>query len=187
MALRELLNAWPVVRQLRGDPSGRGEAARSRRSRTLRPRIADDEAVASICPYCGVGCGQLIYTKNGEVTQVEGNPDSPISLGKLCPKGAATRELVSGPGREYHIKYRRPYGNGWEDLDLGTAMDMIADRIIATRNETWQDLDEEGRKLKRTMGIALLGGATLDNEENYLIKKLATALGAIQVENQARI
>jgi formate dehydrogenase major subunit len=188
MALRELLNAWPVARQRHGDPLGRGAAAQSRRSASLQPRTADaDRVVDSICPYCGVGCGQRIFVKDGEITQVEGNPDSPISAGKLCPKGAATRELVTGPAREYTVKYRRPNGTAWEDMALDEAMDRIADRIIATREASWQDLDDRGNTLHRTMGMALLGGATLDNEENYLIKKLATALGAVQIENQARI
>ena len=188
MALRELLNAWPVVRQLKGDRLARGSAAQSQRSATLEPRTSEaDRVVDSVCPYCAVGCGQRVFVKDDKVIQVEGNPDSPISQGKLCPKGAATRELISGPGREYKIKYRRPHSTEWEDMALDEAMDRIADRIIATREASWQDLDEHGNKLNRTMGIALLGGATLDNEENYLIKKIATALGAVQVENQARI
>ena len=188
MALRELLNAWPVVRQLKGDPLARGSAAQSQRSAALQPRTNEaDRVVDSICPYCAVGCGQRVFVKDEKVIQVEGNPDSPISQGKLCPKGAATRELISGPGREYKIKYRRPHGTEWEDMALDEAMDRIADRIIATREASWQDLDHQGHRVNRTMGIAMLGGATLDNEENYLIKKIATALGAVQVENQARI
>ena len=135
----------------------------------------------SICPYCAVGCGQLVYVKDEEVVQVEGDPDSPVSRGRLCPKGSATRSLVTGPAREYKVKYRRPHATDWEDLPLDRAMDMIADRVIATRAATW---DGEHR---RTLGLASLGGATLDNEENYLMKKLYTALGAVQVENQARI
>jgi formate dehydrogenase major subunit len=134
-----------------------------------------------------VGCGQTIYVKDGCITQIEGDPDSPISRGRLCPKGSATRELVTGPGREYKVKYRRPHATQWEDLPLATAMEMIADRVIKTRRETWEAADDEGRPLRRTVGIASLGGATLDNEENYLMKKLYTALGAIQIENQARI
>jgi formate dehydrogenase major subunit len=137
--------------------------------------------VPSVCPYCAVGCGQRIFVKDEKVVQVEGDPDSPVSRGRLCPKGSATRQLVSGPGREYRVKYRPPHGLEWEDLPLDRAMDMIADRVIATRAATW-----DGRH-RRTMGIASLGGATLDNEENYLMKKLYTALGAVQVENQARI
>jgi formate dehydrogenase major subunit len=184
-----LLSRWPVLRQLATpDPKGLGAAAASRRSLALRPRTEDvDKVVGSICPYCAVGCGQTVYVKDGRITQIEGDPDSPISRGRLCPKGSATRELVTGPGREYRVKYRRPRGARWEELPLAMAMEMIADRVIATRRETWEEADDEGRPLRRTMGIASLGGATLDNEENYLMKKLYTALGAIQIENQARI
>jgi formate dehydrogenase major subunit len=133
-----------------------------------------------------VGCGQKVYVKDGRVTQIEGDPDSPISRGKLCPKGAATKSYVTGPLREYKVKYRPPYGADWEELDLDVAMDMIADRVLATRHETWEE-ERDGKRVARTMGIAHLGGATLDNEENYLLKKLYTALGVVQVENQARI
>src|SRR6202011_3586726 len=165
-----------------------GAAAMSRTSERLRPRTAEaDSVVRAICPYCAVGSGQRVYRKDGAVTQIEGDPDSPISRGRLCPKGAATRQLVTGPGRADRIRYRRPHGTAWEDLDLDRAMDMIADRVIATREQTWEDVDDQGHELRRTMGIASLGGATLDNEENYLMKKLYTALGAIQIENQARI
>jgi formate dehydrogenase major subunit len=152
------------------------------------PRTATaDEVVKSICPYCAVGCGQRVYVRNGEIIQIEGDPDSPISRGRLCPKGAATRQLVTNPSREVRVKYRRPYGTEWESLSLDDAMDMIADRVIDTRRRGWQDHDEKGRFVRRCMSIAHLGGATLDNEENYLIKKLFTALGALQIENQARI
>ncbi|CAM02835.1 molybdopterin oxidoreductase Fe4s4 region [Saccharopolyspora erythraea NRRL 2338] len=180
---------WPVIRQLTGsDPLGRGSAARSRRTDALRSRTEDaDGVVRSVCPYCAVGCGQRVFVRDGEVTQIEGDPDSPISRGRLCPKGSASRELVTSPSRQTRVRYRRPHGTEWEDLDLDTAMDMIADRVLATRDQTWQDTDGNGRRLRRTMGIASLGGATLDNEENYLMKKLYTALGALQVENQARI
>jgi formate dehydrogenase major subunit len=183
------LSRWPVLRQIATqDRKGLGSAPASSRSLNLRPRTEDaDRVVGSICPYCAVGCGQTIYVKDGHITQIEGDPDSPISRGRLCPKGSATRELVTGPGREYKVKYRRPHGTEWEELALATAMEMIADRVIQTRRETWEAADEEGRPLRRTMGIASLGGATLDNEENYLMKKLYTALGAIQIENQARI
>ncbi len=143
--------------------------------------------VRSVCPYCAVGCGQRVFVREGAVTQIEGDPDSPISRGRLCPKGAASGELVRSPYRPTRVRYRRPGGTDWEDLDLNTAVDMIAERVIATRDTTWQQTDADGRTLHRTMGIASLGGATLDNEENYLMKKLYTALGAIQVENQARI
>jgi formate dehydrogenase major subunit len=176
------------IHQFRGDRFARGKAARSGRSAKLRPRTAEaDRVVPSICPYCAVGCGQSVYVRDGRVIQIEGDPDSPISRGRLCPKGSATKQLVTNPSREHRVKYRRPHGTEWEELPLETALDMIADRVIATRAATWESQDERGRKLNRTLGFASLGGATLDNEENYLIKKLFTALGAIQIENQARI
>jgi formate dehydrogenase major subunit len=120
------------------------------------------------------------------VTQIEGDPDSPISRGRLCPKGSATKSLVTSALRETRVKYRRPYGTQWEELPLDVAMEMIADRVIRTREQTWQERDEQGRRVNRTLGMASLGGATLDNEENYLIKKLFTALGAIQIETHKR-
>jgi len=183
------LPVWPVLRQLRGqDRLGLGQAARSPRSASLQPRTATaDRMVRSVCPYCAVGCGQRVYVKDEQVVQIEGDPDSPISRGRLCPKGSASKQLVTSPGRVTRVRYRRPYGTDWEDLPLEQAMDMIADRVIATRAATWQEHDDEGRRVNRTLGMASLGGATLDNEENYLIKKLFTALGAIQIENQARI
>jgi formate dehydrogenase major subunit len=179
---------WPVYRQLTGtDRLGRGEAAASRRTRDLRPRLADaDKVVKSVCPYCAVGCGQDVYVQDGRVTQIEGDPDSPVSRGRLCPKGSASLQLTTGTARQYQVRYRRPFGTEWETLDLDTAMDMIADRVIAARRAGWQ-WQADGARTRRTMGLASLGGATLDNEENYLIKKLFTALGAIQIENQARI
>jgi formate dehydrogenase major subunit len=189
MKLGEVLARWPVVRQVReGDPLGLGRAARSERSRTLKPRIDEaDHAVHSICPYCAVGCGQLVYVKDGDVSHIEGDPASPISRGRLCPKGQASRSYVQSPLREYKVKYRRPHGTRWEELPLDRAMEMIADRIVETRAATWQERTESGDPAHRTLGIGNLGGATLDNEENYLIKKLCFALGIVQVENQARI
>jgi formate dehydrogenase major subunit len=189
VALTRLLESWPVVRQLReGDPLGLGKAVQSERSKNLEPRIAQADHVAqSICPFCAVGCAQLVYVKDGEVIQIEGDPASPISRGRLCPKGAASRNMHAGPLREYKVKYRRPYGTHWEELPLEQAMDMIAERVIRTREETWQDETPDGNPARRTIGIANLGGATLDNEENYLMKKLLSALGVVQVENQARI
>jgi formate dehydrogenase major subunit len=189
VGLARAFAAWPVARQLRGgDPLGRGAAARSARSRDLTPRIDGADHVAhSICPFCAVGCGQLAYVRDGEVVQVEGDPASPISRGRLCPKGAATRSLQDGPLRELRVKHRKPHGTEWEELSLDDAMDRIADRIVRTRAESWQTETDDGRPARRTMAIANLGGATLDNEENYLIKKLMTALGVVQVENQARI
>ena len=180
---------WPVIRQLRGgDPTGRGAAVTSAATRATAPRTAIADGVAeSVCPYCAVGCGQRVFHKDGKVIQVEGNPDSPVSRGRLCPKGAASEQLGNSPLRQTKVLYRAPYATDWSDLDYDTAMDMIADRFIEARRNHWEDADEQGRPLRRTMGIASLGGATLDNEENYLIKKLFTAAGAIQMENQARI
>jgi formate dehydrogenase major subunit len=189
VSFSKLVQSWPVVRQIReGDPLGLGKAVQSPRSRALRPRIDEADHVSrSICPFCAVGCAQLVYVKDGEVTQIEGDPASPISRGRLCPKGAASLNYVQSPLREYKVKYRRPYGTRWEELSLDEAMDMIVDRFIRTREETWQQETSEGKPAKRTLGIANLGGATLDNEENYLMKKLLTAAGVVQVENQARI
>jgi formate dehydrogenase major subunit len=165
-----------------------GDAAQSKRSRDLTPRTKTaDRVVRSVCPYCAVGCGQKVFVKDEKVVQIEGDPDSPISRGRLCPKGSASEAYVNSPLRETKVKYRRPHGTEWEDLELDTALDMIADRVIETRARTWEDSDEEGRPLHRTRGLAFYGGATLDSEENYLIKKSFTALGAVQIENQARI
>ena len=179
---------WPVLRQLRGtDRSGRGAAVKSRRTDELQPRTATaDEVVRSVCPYCAVGCGQRVYVHDGRVTHIEGDPDSPVSRGRLCPKGSATLSLTTGPGREQTIRYRRAGGTEWEPLPLDEAMDMIADRVIEARRHGWE-WEHEGVRVRRTLGFASLGGAALDNEENYLWKKLFTALGAIQIENQARI
>jgi formate dehydrogenase major subunit len=161
----------------------------SARSRELAPRTKTaDKAVQSICPYCAVGCGQLVYIKDARIIDIEGDADSPISRGCLCPKGAATFQLVTGSHRIHQVLYRRPHGTEWEVMPIERAMDMVAERVKKTRGETWEANDpREGHALTRTMGIAHLGGATLDNEENYLLKKLYTALGIVQVENQARI
>ena len=178
----------PFLRQLSGDRLGLGPAAQSRDTRRLRARTATaDRVVKSICPYCAVGCGQNVYVKDEQIVQIEGDPDSPISRGRLCPKGSASESLVNSPLRETKVKYRRAHGTEWEELELETAMDMIADRIARTREETWEDRDGNGDPLNRTLGLAFLGGATLDTEENYLIKKCFTAAGAISIENQARI
>jgi formate dehydrogenase major subunit len=189
VGLREALERWPVVRQLRErDLLGLGRTALSPQSETIAPRTRDADHVArTICPYCGVGCGQLAYVEDGRITDIEGDPDSPISRGKLCPKGAATFQLVTGAHRSETVLYRRPGGTEWEELELGEAMRMVAERVRDTRERTWQAEDDDGFPLNRTLGFAHIGGATLDNEENYLLKKLYTALGAIQIENQARI
>jgi formate dehydrogenase major subunit len=177
----------PLLRQLR-DPLGLGKAAQSRRSRELRPRTETADRVArSVCPYCAVGCGQRVFVKDEQVVQIEGDPDSPVSRGRLCPKGAGSLGYVTSPLRETKVRYRRPYGTEWEELDLEVAMDMIADRIIGTREETWETENEDGEALNRTLGLCWLGGATLDSEENYLIKKFFSAAGAVSIENQARI
>jgi formate dehydrogenase major subunit len=184
-----VIGRWPVVRQVvSGDTEGLGASAQSPRTEALRPRTEDaDRVVKSVCPYCGVGCGQLVYVKDDKITDIEGDPDSPISEGCLCPKGAATRQLVTGDHRVHQVLYRRPGGTAWEPLPLETAMDMVADRVQRTRERTWQEKLDGGEGVQRTLGIAHIGGATLDNEENYLLKKLYTALGVVQVENQARI
>ena len=188
MGTRRWIGSWPVFRQAaERDWLGLGAAVKSGRSERLAPRIRDaDQVVGSVCPYCAVGCGQSVYVKDEKVIQIEGDPDSPVSRGRLCPKGSASLQLTTGDARQYQVRYRRPFGTDWEDLDLDTAMDMIADRVIAARRDGWQ-WEVDGARTRRTLGFASLGGATLDNEENYLIKKLFTALGAIQIENQARI
>ena len=188
-SLPKLFLEWPVIRQLRsGDSFGRGTAVTSKQTRDVTARTTTaDRVVQSVCPYCGVGCGQRVYVKDEKVIQIEGDPDSPISRGRLCPKGSASEQLVNSPGRQIHMLYRAPHATEWQRLDLNTAIDMVADRFVESRRHTWQDIDKKGRLLRRTMGIAALGGATLDNEENYVIKKLFTAAGAIQIENQARI
>jgi formate dehydrogenase major subunit len=179
---------WPVVRQFTdADPLGRGRAVHSpKTSSEFHARTDGAKVVGSICPYCAVGCGQRVYVKDEKVVQIEGDPDSPVSRGRLCPKGSASLQLTTGSNREYQVKYRRPHGTEWEDMPLDTAMDRIADLVIKSRRDFWED-EVDGKRVNRTQGIASLGGATLDNEENYLMKKLYTALGAIQIENQARI
>lgn len=180
---------WPVVRQLRGgDAFARGKNTESAQTQAMEGRIADaDRVVKSVCPYCAVGCGQKVYVKDEKVIQIEGDPDSPHSRGRLCPKGAASEQLVNAPNRLTEILYRAPRATEWVKLDRETALEMITDRFMEARKNGWQDFDEKGNPIRRTMGFAGLGGAAMDNEENYLIKKLWTASGAVQIENQARI
>jgi len=180
---------WPILRQVaERDAAGLGATAASARTAALRPRTESADRVArSVCPYCAVGCGQLVYVKDGRIIDIEGDPDSPISGGCLCPKGAATFQLVTGAHRTREVLYRRPGGTEWETLPLERAMAMVAARVRDAREATWQARSPEGKPVNRTLGIAHMGGATLDNEENYLLKKLYTALGVVQVENQARI
>jgi formate dehydrogenase major subunit len=178
----------PLVRQITRDRLGLGAAAQSRASESLEPRTKNaDRMVRSVCPYCAVGCGQRVYVKDEKVVHIEGDPDSPISRGRLCPKGAASERLVNSPLRETRVKYRRPGGTEWEHISVDEATDMIADRFIAARRQTWEDENDDGLPLRRTTSIGFLGGATLDSEENYLIKKFFTAAGAVSIENQARI
>ena len=185
--LKDLLSRWPLIQQLKTGADGNGAESMSQHTRELRPKTEGAEAAPSICPYCGVGCGQLAFHKDGKLISIEGDPASPISRGRLCPKGADTFELHTHPGRLNKVKYRRPFSRRWESLDLETAMDMVADRVWETRDRTFQET-KEGESLMQTTAIAHLGGATLDNEENYLIKKLfAAGLGMVCISNQARI
>src|SRR6185295_702551 len=156
MGLLDTLSRWPVLQQLRnGDFKALGETARSPRSETLRPRTeAADRVVQSVCPYCGVGCGQLVFVKDERITDIEGDPESPISEGCLCPKGAATMQLVTGQHRARQVLYRRPGGTAWEPLPLETAMDMVAERVQRTREQTWQETLDTGQCVRRTLGIA---------------------------------
>ena len=159
----------------------------SRQSVEKSSRLRGADVTESICPYCAVGCAQLIYTKCGKLIDIEGHPESPINEGTLCPKGANTFQYTVNPHRVTRALYRRPYGTAWEPVDLEWAMDRIAERFADTRERSWAEADDQGRPLRHTSGVGFLGGAALDNEENYLIKKLFTAMGAIQIENQARI
>jgi formate dehydrogenase major subunit len=183
------LRDWPVVKQAaRRDATAFGETSYTKRTVQVHPRTKDaDRVVRSICPYCAVGCGQLVYVQDGRISDIEGDPDSPISRGRLCPKGAATFQLVNGGHRQKHVLYRRPHSTAWERIPLERAMEMVADRVKETRDRTWETRGPKGFDTNRTLGIAHLGGATLDNEENYLLKKLFTGLGIVQIENQARI
>jgi formate dehydrogenase major subunit len=176
--LAELLLKWPLIRQLKGE-SG---AAVSDRTRALRKKNDDTGIARSICPYCGVGCGQLVYHRGNRVVSIEGDPESPVSRGHLCPKGAASYELVTHPARATTVKYRAPRSRAWVDIDLDRATEMVAERLWSSRERAF---DEEQM---HTTAVAHLGGATLDVEENYLIKKLFTAgLGMVCLSNQARI
>ena len=182
-----LLYRWPVVRQVLDGGDGTGSEAMSSHTRRLPTKHHDADVSRSICPYCGVGCGQLIFHKDGKLISIEGDPESPISRGHLCPKGANSYELLTHAGRLKKIKYRRPFSDHWEDLDLETAMDMVAERVWQTRERSFVE-SRDGEALMQTLAMAHLGGATLDNEENYLIKKLFTGgLGMVCVSNQARI
>jgi formate dehydrogenase major subunit len=191
MNIRSLIGQWPVLKQIRNAANGTGPEAMTERTRALRPRNEHSDIARSVCPYCGVGCGQLIFHRNGSIVSVEGDPQSPISEGRLCPKGAATYELLTHAARATRVKYRPPRSTSWTELDLETAMDMVAERVWTSRERHFEErcLTEHGSMpLMQCRSIAHLGGATLDNEENYLIKKLFTGgLGMVAISNQARI
>lgn len=185
--LTELLSRWPLIQQIRTGANGNGIESMSECTRNLVPKTQGAEVARSICPYCGVGCGQLVYHKDGKLISIEGDPESPISRGRLCPKGADTFELHTHRGRLEKVKYRRPYSTRWEELELETAMDMVADRLWGSRERTFEE-EKDGNTVMHTTAVAHLGGATLDIEENYLIKKLfAAGLGMVCISNQARI
>ncbi len=184
---RNRLSRWPLIQQIHTGANGTGPEVMTERTRELRPKNHGTQVSRSICPYCGVGCGQLVYHKEGKLVSIEGDPQSPISRGHLCPKGADTYELHTHPGRLKKVKYRAPYSRTWQEMDLDEAMDMVADRLWDARDRTFEET-REGESLMQTKAIAHLGGATLDIEENYLIKKLFTAgLGMVCLSNQARI
>jgi formate dehydrogenase major subunit len=191
MSFVDLLRQWPVLRQMATGTDGTGAEAMTAATRALRPRNEAADTARSVCPYCGVGCGQIISHRGGKVVSVEGDPASPISEGHLCPKGAATYELLTHAGRATRVKYRAPYATRWTEIDLETAMDMVAGRVWASRERHFEEErthDGGPRPLMQCRSIAHLGGATLDNEENYLIKKLFTGgLGMVAISNQARI
>jgi formate dehydrogenase major subunit len=187
MSLRSLLSRWPLLRQLRSRSDGTGIEAMSPRTRELAARTAGVQVARSVCPYCGVGCGQRVWHSDGKILAIDGDPESPISQGTLCPKGSASHQLLTHAGRLTRVLYRAPRATSWETLDLATAMDRVADRVWESRRRGWVE-DENGKRVAHTTAVAHLGGATLDNEENYLIKKLFTGgLGMVAVSNQARI
>jgi formate dehydrogenase major subunit len=191
MSIRDLITKWPLLKQIASGADGTGPEAMTERTRTLRPRHEDATVARSVCPYCGVGCGQLIFHRHGKVVSVEGDPESPISEGHLCPKGAATYELLTHAGRATKVKYRAPGAAAWKEIDVETAMDMVAERVWDSRErgfEETRNTDDGPLPLMQCSSIAHLGGATLANEENYLIKKLFTGgLGMVAISNQARI
>ena len=185
--LADLLEHWPLLRQIRQRKNGTGLESMSEITRATHARIDDAKVARSICPYCGVGCGQLIYHRSGKLVSIEGDPESPISQGNLCPKGAASYQLLTHARRETKMKYRAPRAKEWTEISVDRAMDMVADRVWESRKRTFvHKLDN--RTINHTTAICHLGGATLDNEENYLIKKLFTlGLGMVCISNQARI
>jgi formate dehydrogenase major subunit len=187
--LADLLSKWPLIRQIKTGGDGTGPEAMSERTRTLQPRTETEgtKVTRAVCPYCGVGCGQLVYYRDNKLVSIEGDPESPVSRGRLCPKGSDTFQLHTHPARLTKVKYRRPYSRNWEEIPLGTAMDMIAERVWETRERSFIE-KEDGAHVMHTLAMAHLGGATLDIEENYMIRKLFTGgLGMNCISNQARI
>jgi formate dehydrogenase major subunit len=185
--IKEMALRWPVIRQILHGGDGTGVEAMSEATRNLLPKNHGAEVARSVCPYCAVGCGQLAFHKDGKLISIEGDPESPLSRGRLCPKGSASYELLTHSQRLTKVKYRRPFSREWEELELSKAMEMVADRLWESRERTFAET-RDGDTLMQTTAIAHLGGATLDNEENYLIKKLFTAgLGMVCISNQARI
>jgi len=186
--LADLFWNWPLVRQIRERKDGTGLESMSEKTRAMHARIDDAKVARSVCPYCGVGCGQLVYHKNGKLISIEGDPESPISQGNLCPKGAASYQLLTHSRRETKMKYRAARAKEWTEMSLDRAMDMVADRVLESRKRTFVHKNEKGATINHTTAICNLGGATLDNEENYLIRKLFTlGLGMVCISNQARI
>jgi len=186
-SLVDLILEWPLARQILERKDGTGAEAMSAKTREMHARIDGAKVAKSVCPYCGVGCGQLIYHKHGKLVAIEGDPESPISQGNLCPKGAASFQLLTHLYRETKVKYRAPRAPSWSEMPLERALDLVADRVWESRKRTFVH-KQNGRTINHTTGICHLGGATLDIEENYLIKKLFTlGLGMVCISNQARI
>ena len=187
-SLGDLLSKWPLLRQIREGKDGTGLEAMSEKTRGLHARIDGAQVARSVCPYCGVGCGQLVYHKDGKLISIEGDPESPISQGNLCPKGAASYQLLTHNGRVRKMKYRAPRATEWSEISMDRALDMVADRVWESRKRTFVYKNEKGVTINHTTAICHLGGATLDIEENYLIRKLFTlGLGMVCISNQARI
>jgi len=187
MSLLSLLARWPLLRQLRTGADGTGPEAMSPGTRALGARTDGVQVARSVCPYCGVGCGQRVWHAEGRILAIDGDPESPISQGTLCPKGSASHQLLTHEARLTGVLYRAPRATSWQRIELGRAMDMVAERVWESRRRAWVE-EEDGKRVAHTTAVAHLGGATLDNEENYLIKKLFTGgLGMVAVSNQARI
>jgi formate dehydrogenase major subunit len=185
--IKELALRWPVIRQILDRADGTGAEAMSERTRTLLPKNTGAKVARSVCPYCAVGCGQQVFYEGNRLISIEGDPASPVSRGRLCPKGSASYELLTHSKRLTKVKYRPAFSKEWQELELEKAMEMIAERVWESRERTFVE-SKDGQSLMQTTAIAHLGGATLDNEENYLIKKLFTAgLGMVCISNQARI